>query len=522
MYQMSRAAGVVGFWICMGLCRLSFAAETPRIVVVSSQQGGPMIQPQVAKFIEKPLKKTTTVVAFPLYYKAARAAGFQGSAVFGPEAAVSAGHGANATHVLIITSAPDSALGKHSKAKAVADVVLIAAKTGESLFAHKYPLAKNRLSSSLGAQIVAAVNEHLAPQSTPSATPVTQAAVEPAPPQVIMAPPDNRLPPDLDGGGAVPAPTVETSKEASKSAPEGGPFPAPAETSPAVQEVTPPVPTHVAPHPKPAVVHIPKKPLTPEELDKLKKHQRAGFSFALGPLIYWRRATLDAGKDAQTPFYGPSTGQSSPTFSRLALRFDLYPASWASQGRWWGGFGVHVDGSVGWPKTKIADGTVESHASGQILADVQYRWVPWAATYGPEFLLGLGFASYSFPLSHAVFPGLGFRSMTIDLGTTIPFGTPAIAAVFRMDLMPYLTGFGGAQTLGTKQDGGGFGIHLETGLKAQMWHHLDLQALFNLDQFGLVYAGESRLENTNNGEQWSNIAVNDRILGLMLLVGFSL
>ena len=67
-----------------------------------------------------------------------------------------------ATHVLFVTSTIESG-GRHGKPTPMAVVNLIAVGTGEALFSHRYPLVGKKMSASLGAQIVAAVNERLAP-----------------------------------------------------------------------------------------------------------------------------------------------------------------------------------------------------------------------------------------------------------------------------------------------------------------------------------------------------------------------
>lgn len=498
-------------WLSLGLVICAFlrsfaaeAAESPRLVVVSSQQkGGPKIQPQVQSHVERALKKSTTLVPFGAYYSAARAAGFKGSAIFGPEAAISGGRGVGATHVLFVTSTLEAG-GKHGKAAPVALVNLIAVGTGETLFTHRYPLVAKKMSASLGAQIVAAVNERLAPASTPTPA-LTAPSATPLPPSApapVMAPPDNRLPADI-GPGSQDAQVV----------PE--PPQAPAEPAPVV------APSPPAPQPAPMVAQV-----TPEPEPKLdaasqlrQDSWRPAFSGSLGALIYWRTAVLGAANTATPPCYCAPTGTRPPTFSRFALRFDLYPGAFGGVGAWYEGFGIHVDGSIGSPKTALSTGTVVSAPSGQILANVQYRWVVAQSKISPELLLGVGYSSYSFPLNGAAFPGVGFRSVAIDLGATIPLGIDTVAFVARADLMPSLTGFGGTNALGV-QSGGGFGAHVEAGFRGRIIEHIDLSALFMFDHYDLSFSGTSKLVGSTTG-QLTDASVTDRLLGVYLLAGFS-
>jgi hypothetical protein len=246
---------------------------------------------------------------------------------------------------------------------------------------------------------------------------------------------------------------------------------------------------------------------------------RPAISGSLGALIYWRTAVLGASNATSPPCYCTPEGQKVPTFSRLALRFDLYPAAFGGVGAWYEGFGVHVDGSVGWPKTALPSGTVVSAPSGQILANAQYRWVVVQSKLSPELLLGVGYSSYSFPLNGAAFPGVGFSGVAIDLGATLPLGTEAFAFVARADLMPSLTGFGGTNALGV-QSGGGFGAHVEAGFRGRIIEHIDLSALFMFDHYNLSFSGTSKLVGSSTG-QLTNASVTDRLLGLYLLAGVS-
>jgi hypothetical protein len=501
MQQPLRFLGLGLFWFALLTPLVAQAADAPRVVVVSSQQkGGPKIQPQVASYVERGLKKSTTLLPFSSYYSAARAAGFKGNAVFGPEAAVPGGRGAGASHILFVTSSTEAG-GKHGRTAAVAVASLIAVSTGETLFTHRYTLSSKRLTASQGASIVAAVNEHLAPAIAPSpalAMPTAPSAPRPSEtPAPIMAPPDSRLPPDIDGNGA--------SADAALPAPAGADVAPPEASAAAVPAATP------APQADP--------PAVVAGVDGRLPSWRPGLSAAIGALVYWRTATLDAGVGANPPCYCAPAGTMQPTFSRLALRADLYPLAFGGTGRWWEGFGVHLDTSIGWPRTSLGNGVVTSQPSGQVLANAQYRLVVADSHLAPDVFFGVGYASYSFPLSGAVFPGLGFQSVTIDLGTNVPLGTDAIALVARADLMPHLSGFGGNSALGI-QSGGGFGVHLEAGLKGHMFGLVDLSALFMFENYNLGYKGSTRLSHTDT--QFANVAVTDRLLGVYILAGVTL
>lgn len=479
------------------------AAQTPHLVIVSSQQkGGPKIQPQVQSHVERALKKSTTLVAFAAYYSASRAAGFKGSAIFGPEAAIAGGRGVGATHVLFVTSSVESG-GKRSKAAPMAIVNLIAVGTGETLFSHRYALVGRKLTASLGAQIVAAVNERLAPATTPSPALAAPAAAAPvaSAPAVVMAPADNRLPTDI-GPGLQDAAVIPEPPQASQDSAAASTPPAPAAAATQATAMAPEASRRAA-----------------ALLDARQAGWRPGFSGSIGALIYWRTAVLDAANAISPPCYCAPNGQKAPTFSRFALRLDIYPGSFGGVGAWYEGIGVHVDASLGSPKTALPSGVVISEASGQILADVQYRWVVVASKLSPELLLGVGYSSYSFPLSGAVFPGVGFRSVAIDLGASLPLGTDALAFVARADLMPALTGFGGTQALGT-QAGGGFGVHVEAGFRGRLIEHIDLSALFMFDRYNLSYMGTTKLVGSSTG-QLSGASVTDRLLGVYLLAGYS-
>lgn len=509
-------------WLSLSLIICAFlrpltaeAADTPRLVVVSSQQkGGPKIQPQVQSHVERALKKSTTLVPFGAYYSAARAAGFKGNAIFGPEAAIPGGRGVGATHVLFVTSTVESG-GKHGKAAPMAVVNLIAVGTGEALFSHRYALVGKKLSASIGAQIVAAVNERLAPATIASPALSAPALAPPqAAPAPVMAPPDNRLPADI-GPGSQDAEVVPEPPQAHiESAP--APMP-PAAAPPAPAPAPAPVPIAIAaPAPEPQPAPAPKAPAVP---GVRKDSWRPGINASVGALIYWRTATLGASNTASPPCYCAPTGQKAPTFSRFALRFDLYPGAFGGVGAWYEGFGLHVDASIGSPKTALASGTVVSQPSGQFLGNVQYRWVVAESKISPELLLGVGYSTYSFPLNGAVFPGVGFRSVAIDLGATIPLGTDALAFVARADLMPSLTGFGGTSALGT-QAGGGFGAHVEAGLRGRIIEHIDISALFMFDHYNLSFDGTSKLVGSTTG-QLTNASITDRLLGVYLLAGVS-
>lgn len=505
-------------WLSLGLVFCAFlrpttaeAGETPRVVVVSSQQkGGPKIQPQVQSYVERALKKSTTLVPFGAYYSAARAAGFKGNAIFGPEAAIPGGRGVGATHVLFVTSSVEPG-GHRSKAGPVAVVNLIAVGTGEALFSHRYSLVNKKLTASLGAQIVAAVNDRLAPATTasPTLTAPALSAPPPAAPAPVMAPPDNRLPADI-GPGSQDAAVVPDPPQV---APEPAYVP-PAVAAPA-SSPAPPAPATAATSPEPTVTVA--KAVKPPGVRQ--DSWRPGFSGSVGALVYWRTAQLAADNSTSPPCYCAPAGKSAPAFSRLALRFDLYPGAFGGVGAWYEGFGVHVDGSVGWPKTALTSGTIVSQPSGQILANVQYRWVVVQAKLSPELLLGVGYSSYSFPLNGAVFPGLGFRSVAIDLGATVPMGTDALAFVVRADLMPSVVGFGGTNALGS-QAGGGFGAHVEAGFRGRIIDHIDLSALFMFEHYNVSFAGNTKLVNPVGG-QLKNASVTDRLLGVYLLAGFT-
>jgi hypothetical protein len=236
-------------------------------------------------------------------------------------------------------------------------------------------------------------------------------------------------------------------------------------------------------------------------------------------LFYSRRATISAQAGDNPPCYCEPAGVSAPIFSRGALRLELFPLAVGGSGEWFEGFGLHIDTSLGFPKTNLGGTNVTSSTSGALAFGAQYRLVLWDSLTATDVQLRFGYSLYAFPLTGSPFPGLAFRSPYAGLKFTVPLGSESFALVAGADYLFRVIGYGGAEKLGLQVQAGS-ALRAEGGLRLVLAEVLEVTGTFYLEQYSVSFDGQSHLANTNL--QYQNPSVTDRIMGGMITAGFAL
>lgn len=233
---------------------------------------------------------------------------------------------------------------------------------------------------------------------------------------------------------------------------------------------------------------------------------------------YWRGASLSANGKALPPCFCVPNASQSPLLIRVALHGEFYPFSIGGTGAWYEGFGLHLEGGIGIPRTGTGDNAVTA-VSETIAGGLQYRLVLGNTITSPELRFKLGYSAYVFQLKNLVFPSVGFRAPYLGVGAVIPLATEHVALVAEVRGMAPVQALVAHNSLGTVSSASA-AVHVEGGMRFRALGAMELNLLAFLDNYGATFSGSTALPHTNTNYQ--NVSLTDRSFGLMLGVGFYL
>ena len=448
-------------------------AET-RVAVIPIASKGITVKDLSPKKVEESIDGAQ-IIPYGSVARSAQKLGFKGPALKKPANAAAAGKSAGASHVLLLEGVHK---GKSRKAGYSVHVSLIEVNSAKVVFTKTFPMQGKRLNDAVANK----VSEDLADKFTGSPAPEND---------------------EGDAGGANASADEERPAKGKKVAkaddaePAEGASEASAETADDDATST-------------------SKEATEGDGSNGGKRESLVINGGIEP--YWRGAALSAGGKALPPCFCVANPAQSPLLARIALRGEFYPFSIGGNGAWYEGFGAHLDGGIGIPRTGTDKNPVTA-VSYTIGGGLQYRLVLGDTITSPELKFKLGYSAYVFQVKNLVFPSVGFRSPYLGIGGVIPLGTEHVAIVAEVRGGAPTTALVANNSLGTVSSASP-SLHVEGGLRFRVAGAMEINALMFLDSYSATFSGSTDLPHTTTN--YTNVSVSDRSFGAMIGVGFYL
>lgn len=456
------------------------AAYKPTIVVIPARQAGaPDLAQEAKTLIETPLERTATVVPFESYRRAVLASGHLARDVADIEVIRSVASTVAASHVVVVQSlvTTETVRGKPVRVDVV-EVSLIAAVTGEVLYATRHPLSGTRITRSVSTPMVAAISGKLAtlePPAQPS-VPETVAAV-PVPAEVPTTLPVEPLPP-------VPVPM-----------------------DPAIVAVIDPPPPALG-DPSSDGIETPNV-TTMTTVDRAP--ERASV-LDVYPMVDARAGVLALARDGRISGLGGRSAYDGPLVA-TNLSVAFFPWARHELGAPERGVGFYGEGYLTRASTDFAlSGATSNNTVASIELGAAYRFPLGLTDQAPAFSLQMGYAYSTFPIGGVPFPSMSYSSMEVGFLLDVPIGT-YVSAFAGARFFPWMASgndnLGQADTL--------YAMRGQLGLRAVV-SHVELVVEGRYQQYNGSFSGVTDL---GLPSELANVDFVDRYYGGIFSVGYT-
>ena len=455
------------------------AQEKPIIVVIPARQAGaPDLTSETKSLIETPLSRSATVVPFENYRRAVLASGHLARDVADMAVIRSVASTVNASYVVVVESlvSTETERGKAVQVNVV-EVSLVAAVTGEVLYATKQNLSGSRITRSVSTPMVAALTEKLTSIQPPVAASVPEAVASiPVPPSVPTTLPVEPVPPAPPN----PAPTAII------------------DSSPPALSATAGLDDPTIANGQHLVVPIDHAPARRAVLD-------------VYPMVDARVGVLALARDGRINGVGGRSAYDGPLVA-TNLSVAFFPWARHELGAPERGVGFYGEGYLTRASTDFTQsGATSDNTVASLELGAAYRFPLGLTDRAPAFTLQAGYAYATFPMGGVPFPSMSYSSMEVGFLIDVPIGA-YVSAFAGGRFYPWMaTGtsrLGEADTL--------YAMRGQLGLRAVV-QHFEFVAEGRYQQHNGSFNGVTNLQLPSELE---NVDLVDRYYGAIFSVGY--